>query len=931
MRINVLIALLFCFTGFYTHAQKGTIKGLLKDSTHKQILPLASVTVFTAKDTAVVTYRLSDPLGEFQIPGIPLNVLCRVVITYQGFKVYRKEFQLTKESPLLNLGTIYMVDDPKALDEILITAERPPMSVRNDTLEFNANAFKTLPSAMVEDLLKKLPGVDVDLDGNITVRGRKVNRLLVDGKEFFGGDHKVATRNLPANIVDKVQVSDDKEEMDNNPLLPKEEVGQVVNIKLKKAIRQGWFGKAYAGAGTDSRHEMGAIVNLFRDTTQISFIGYSNNVNKPGFNLADIQNIGGFNRSGTGSLSIGADGGYQVNGNSFGGGGQGIQHSKGGGFNFNNQYGKKLTVNLQYFYGQVNNNNEQVSNYQRFYKDTVLTSPSFSDRSSVSKSSRAAGSIIWKIDSVTSFTFRPNFGWRNDYSNGFYNSSTTDNFKGLVNQNRNNAFGGGANYQYSHTLSFNRSSRKKKGRTFNINSTVSINNNDNDSYNEGVYTFYRLAVGNDSLVNQLRSRGNGGVRSRINLNYTEPFSKTLSLTLTHSTEYIKDYLSTDFYSMDLGSSKYSIYSESFSNGSEKNMWQHISSANFSYRKKKWWIAPALNFQWLNNQNSFTKNQDVNRYNFYVYPSLNLSWDSWRLSYSVNINEPNAYYLQRIIDISSPLYKQYGNPNLQSTYNHNINLSYFKYMQKSGSSLNFSVSATFVNNATLTQTFLDSNRVTISQPVNVNGTKNFFIYGNYNRQYKFNKNFRLSLRPSYNGSYNKSFVSINGNLSEADYIRASFSFGVLLNYKDKIELNQRYGLNMNQSFYADKKNYRNNEVVTHSTESELILRWPNHFVWESIINYTYNPQVSSGIRASTVRWSGGVNYLFLSQDRAQLKLSAYDMLNQNVNVFRYTSESSISDIQTTTLRRYCMLSLIYNIRNFSSGGKVGGKDRTFGFW
>lgn len=298
MLSRCLLSFVLLATLFAQAQNKGTLKGMLRDSTTKQPVGLATVTVFQAADTAIITYRLSDDRGLFALPGLPLQLRSRVVVTYQGYQPYRKEFTLTKEQPTLDLGTIVLAPDARMLEDVTVVAERPPVVMRNDTLEFNAAAFKTLPSALVEDLLKKLPGVDIDLDGNITVKGKKVNRLLVDGKDFFGGDHKMTTRNLPANIVDKVQVLDDKEELEANPQLTKDEVGQVVNIKLKKAIKQGWFGKAYAGAGTDERHEAGVIVNIFRDTTQLSLLGYSNNVNKPSFNGQDLQQIGGFNRSG---------------------------------------------------------------------------------------------------------------------------------------------------------------------------------------------------------------------------------------------------------------------------------------------------------------------------------------------------------------------------------------------------------------------------------------------------------------------------------------------------------------------------------------------------------------------------------------------------------------------------------------------------------
>ena len=223
--LSVLCMSIFFFSST-AQSNSGAIKGLLKDSSGKQVLSLATVTVFIAKDTSIVTYRLSDPTGNFKIPGIPLNVTCRVLVSFSGYRTFRKDFLLSKENPQLDMGTIILKNETTNLEEVVVFAERPPVSVRKDTIEFNASAFKTLPSALLEDLLKKLPGMDIDADGNIIVKGKRVNKLLVEGKEFFGGDPQIATKNLPANIVDKVQVMNDKEEMERNPETPEEEIHQ---------------------------------------------------------------------------------------------------------------------------------------------------------------------------------------------------------------------------------------------------------------------------------------------------------------------------------------------------------------------------------------------------------------------------------------------------------------------------------------------------------------------------------------------------------------------------------------------------------------------------------------------------------------------------------------------------------------------------------
>src|SRR5688572_11008585 len=300
---KLALFLTLCVAITTTALAQGSIKGKLVDSSGKNPLALATVTVFKAADTALITYRLSTPEGEFKVTGIPLNVDCRVVISYSGYDAYRKEFTLTS-AETVDLGNVTMLPSSKSLDEIIIMAERPPVSVRKDTIEFNASSFKTLPTALVEDLLRKLPGVQVDAEGNITANGKRVNRIMVDGKSFFGDDPKMATRNLPANVIEKIQLAEDKDEANRNTDGDLTNVGQVINLTLKKGVKKGWFGKAYAGAGTEGRYELGGIANIYRDTLQLSVLGFSNNMNRSGFSFKEVQDMGGFNRSGFNSVMM---------------------------------------------------------------------------------------------------------------------------------------------------------------------------------------------------------------------------------------------------------------------------------------------------------------------------------------------------------------------------------------------------------------------------------------------------------------------------------------------------------------------------------------------------------------------------------------------------------------------------------------------------
>jgi hypothetical protein len=924
------ISLILCSLSLLVYAQnKGTIKGILQDSSSKQILSFATVTVFEAKDTSLITYRLSDPTGKFQVPGIPLNIQCRMVITAQGYHTFRKEFILTKEQSQLDLEIIRMAIQPLQLEDVTVIAERPPVVMRNDTLEFNAAAFKSLPSALVEDLLKKLPGVDVDLDGNITVKGKKVNRLLVDGKEFFGGDHKLATRNLPANIVDKVQVTDDKEELESNPQMTRDEVGQVLNIKLKKAIRQGWFGKAYAGYGTNDRHETGAIVNIFKDTAQLSLLGYSNNVNKPSFDARDIQQIGGFNRSGINTMSASSDGSFSINGNSFGGGGAGIQESKGGGFNYNNIFAKKFTVNLQYFFGQVRTDFQQFSNTQKFFDDTVITNIGSNLRNSLNRNHRIAGSMIWKKDTLTTVTFRPGLSLSNNRTLMDYESVLDDNYKGRIISNSGQNNSTIKSYNFSESLSASHRYRNKKGRFLNVTSNFSVGNDHNNTFNDYLYTFYTNSVADDSVVNQLKKNENKNLRADANFNFTEPLNKSLTLILTNQVNYLQEDNIQGYYYKDYGTGKYDVFNSLYSNGIERAGWRNTLSGTVSIKLKKWVFRPGINLYVARLNNTYTKNPQVEQDGIYVYPSLSVNWNSFNFNYRANISEPSAYDLQQVIDISNPLFQSYGNPNLQPAYNHNLNAGYYKYSPK-GNSLNVNVNMSFTTNSILRETLLDSRRVQETRSFNIDGTRSVFVNAFYNRQYKFNKKFRMSLAPGLNGNYRKSFVSFNGKLSSVENTSVYGSFRASFNYKDIIEVNQRYAVNNSKARYEDHSRYKNVDFTSQSSESELVVRWPKHFVWENLVNYAYNPRVGKGIKKSTVRWNAGLSYLFLKEDKGQLKFAVVDLLDQNVNISHYTYENNIMDTQAVTLHRYFMLSFIYNIRTFS-GGKVGGKDRTFGFF
>lgn len=935
MRIGIfmLILSLFCM-GFLTAQtnQTGIISGKLVDSASKQPMNLATVSVFTAADTVLVTYRLSTESGDFKVSGLPLDINLRMIVSYSGYTVTRKEFRLTKDASTLDAGTLIMTpNNANTLDEVLVYAERPPIIVKKDTIEFNAASFKTLPSALVEDLLKKLPGVQLDADGNITVNGKKVNRIMVDGKDFFGGDPKMATRNLPANLIDKIQVSDDKDELELNPDKAKADVGQVINLKLKKAIKQGWFGKAYAGKADGNRYEAGGIVNMFRDTLQVSVLGFSNNLNKAGFGFNDIRTLGGFDRSGINSISINSNGGLNVNGISFGGTGQGIQQSGGIGFNLNNEFKKGLTLNTQYFYGRTRNDITELENRQQFFGDTILTTRS--NRSEVAnvKSHRLGFGLRWKIDTTSRMEFKPTLIVNDQNTNRFTAITTNSSEDGPLNTSDNLYALKGNDIGYNHTLSYFKNF-KKKGRTFNFFNSVNYNNLNNDQFNNVLNTFFPTGT---STLDQLRDQERANFSTNTNINFAEPISKSLTLRLGYALTFFenKDALST--YNKNTANGKYDQVNNLLTNHLERTSWRNNLSTGLNFRHKQLSITTTANFLWLDLNNRYvTLGQKLDQHFNYILPGANISWKEFNLSYNASVNPPGIGDIQPVADNSNPLYINKGNPDLKPALTHSFNLGFFKNVPQKQMFIQVYLNGNISKNGVVRSREIAANGVQTTMPVNADDIHSFYTNLYFNKQYKVNKIFSFSVGTGYNLNYNRNFLLIN---SKKSYVK-TIDFGPYvrtgINWADKIEWNISYNRGVNNAYY-ESSDFRDLKVERQSINTDLVVRLPKKFVWEMALDHRYNSQTAPGVQKTVSLLNAGLTYLFMKEDKGQLKFSVFDILDQNRSVFRFSSENFITDRQVNILQRYFMLTFTYNIRSFGaagkgSGGRVGGRQSFFIF-
>ncbi len=505
---------------------QGDITGQLTGE-NEEPLAFATVTIYKAADTILVDYVLSEDDGSFKIKRLPLNDTLRVIVSYLGYEPMKEEFQLTENQKTNDFGVIKMVPTSQTLDEILVQAERPPVTMHNDTLEFNAASFTTRDGATVEDLVKKLPGVVVDNEGNITANGRPVSKVRVDGKDFFGGDPRIALRNLTSDMISRVQITDDREEDPQN-LLSDDQVNQVINLKLKKDAKIKAFGKAYAGGGTNDRFEVGGIVNNFKDTFQLSFVGYYNNLTKTNLSMNEMLSLGSFNANRIGYYG----GGYELNGLQVGGQGSGIPTTLFGGANVNAIFGG-AKLNFQYFYA---NNNVEFRSHS--FKETTIRPDSifFYDSDNEGKSTNEGhninGGLRWEIDTTAQLNINVGMTYANGARPATNEETSAFNDKENILQNfitKENPQT--TNLDFNSRVYFNKK-LNNKGRNIGLNASFSKTKKDQDLRSNFQRIYFQNAIDPIVYFDQLRTEFVDNELFNINLRYTEPLFENWFLDLS---------------------------------------------------------------------------------------------------------------------------------------------------------------------------------------------------------------------------------------------------------------------------------------------------------------------------------------------------------------------------------------------------------------
>lgn len=939
------VSALFLFT-----ASAITISGRAVDSADKTGLAGATVKLLKAnRDSSLVKGASTNENGVFRLPDVNSGKYI-VSISYIGYKNLYKNITVTKDSRNMRLGELPLDPSSIMLKEAVVVGVKTEVVVKEDTVEYNADSYKTQPNAVVEDLLKRLPGVEVDSEGKITANGKEITKILVDGKEFFSDDTKVGTKNLPVNIVDKVQVVDRKSDLARLTGVDDGEDETVINLTVKKGMNNGWFGNVSAGYGTDNRYEANFMVNRFSDGNQFTILGGANNTNNMGFTNGASR----FSRFG---------------------GGRGINTTQNVGFNFNiGGKDEKFRAGGHVMYSHSDQDSRTRNDRQYLFSDS--TSYSNSRNYSRDKSNNIGGRfrLKWEIDSFNTLEFRPNFSLNFNESSKVDSTRTLDGNMRNVNYSYNKDLSDGKSYEFGGQLVYNHKVRSHPGRSFSVQLRYNFSDlrEDGNSFTRNNYYLYDDST---QIISQIEDNRQWSNNIQGRLTWTEPLGdikKALFLDIAYRAQYrfnnadklvydvpvdqdnedlaearriaglnsllgsdeVLNYLKSEYSSFALtnpvllehlltdelqmsspvlnedNSNRFrnDFFTQSLEVGVRKVSKSLNASAGISFNPS---MSRSENL--INNAKSIPTRWV---WNFAPYARLRFKMSksrSLQLNYRASTSQPSMTQLQPVADNSNPLRIVQGNPALKPSFTQRMNLRFNDFDQEAQRSIMAMLSAQYTLNSIISMT--DYNRETGGQITtygNVNGVWNAFAMGMIsvplpNKSFYFSThlNTRYSSTVGYNNKqYNRS-GSFSVNVSPGMTYRTAV-----------VELQLRPNYNI-QTTHNTVNTQNDLTVHRYGGMFNGNVTLPFGLSINTDLNYSASKGYSDGYDSEQWLWNASISYEFLKGRQASVTARVYDILGQKKNISRTVTANYIQDSEYNTLTRYAMFTFAYRFNTFGS--------------
>lgn len=909
----LLMLLMILFSPMAFAQQSGVnVTGSVVEQGSDTPIEQATVRLLNVKDSAMVRGVVSARNGSFTLKNVKKGSYL-LHITFIGYDPLYQPLQITGKKNPVNVGKLELSDGAIELGEAVVIGKAPEVTVLNDTVEYNADSYKVTEGSVLEDLLKKMPGVEVDSEGKITVNGKEVKKVMVDGKEFFSDDPKVASKNLPAKMIDKLQVLDKKSDMAQMTGFDDGEEETVINLTVKPGMKQGWFGNAYGGYGSKDRYEGNAMVNRFVNNDQITFMGGTNNTNNMGFSDLASTMFSGMGGGG------GRRGGF--------GAGSGITSSGNAGLNFSKEFKPdKLTLGGNTRYSHSDNDARSKSDRQNIlpgdsssYDNSEAMSRTKSDNFGVDFR------LEWKPDTMTQLIFRPSFSLSHSMNDNFSDATTLDNERDTVNTNKSSNYSESNGYNLNASIDFSRK-LNNKGRVF----SATLSGGNSDSYSDGmnrsdIVYFNQTDALKNSIIDQRSRYDNKGFNYRAYVSWVEPIGHNNFIQATYSISQRKQEALKNVYNQD-ADGIYNVLDSAYNQSYRNNFISQRASLSFKSQRAKFNYTIGLNLDpSYSSSENFVGDTTLSKItrkvvNLSPMAQFNYMFDkrtNLRIMYNGRTSQPSMTQLQPVADISDPTNITIGNPDLNPRYTNNVFIRFQQFTPEKQRAFMIMANGSYIINDIVSYT-------SYNQETGVKTTTYKNVNGNYSGNVRMMLNTPLKNKKfSINSMTMASFANSNGYINE----EKNTNRNLILSERGGIDFRSSYldlGVNGNIRYNATSNSLQkenNQNTFNYGAGGYTTIYLPLNFKIESDVNWSTNSGYGDGFKQNEVLWNASASKSFLKNNQGTLRFKIYDILQQRSNISRSVTASYIQDSEYNTLGSYFMVHFIYRFSIFKGGASA----------
>ncbi len=925
-----LISALFAYEGLFAQT---IVNGEVRELATKKILKSAYVSLVSSEDSAKRKIFPTDNAGKFTFNEVIAGTYS-LRVRFLGYQEYRQTIVITNDSTF-KIPTIYLQESSKELNEVKVIGQVAATIQKVDTLQFNAKAYKVNPDANADEVMEKLPGAVID-NGKLQIQGDEVKQVMIDGKLFFGKDAMAALKNIPSEVIDKIQVFDQLSEQSQLTGLDDGNTNKTVNITTRPDMRNGIFGRNSAGFGTNDTYKVNASINRFKGNSRFTALFQSNNINQQNFSSEDLLGVasgsaqtrrggGGAGNRGGGQQGGGTDnsGNFLVNNQ------PGYNTTNALGLNYSNEWGTKLKFQGSYFLNQANNS--IVENTFQQYIQSNNTGQTYTENSNSSTKSlnhRAYFRLEYKIDDRNSLIMTPNISVQNTDLNSGYSGFTnlkTQKLNDVVNNNSSTNYA----INFSNNLLF-RHRFTKIGRSLTFNLTTTYSNREADRLLKSVNNFYGTNPSSRILNQEAITNANGwGISS--NLYYSEPLSKKSFVFVSTSFGYNENQSERYSYNFSDSQQIYNRLDTLLSNVFNSDYYNYKIGTGYRYNSKELQISAEVRYQNANliNEQTFPIKYNLDRSFNNVLPSFSMRYNldgkakTLRFNYQTQTQQPSITQLQEVVNNNNPLRLSTGNSSLSQEYQHQFSLRYTATSQTSFANFVALMSGNIVKGNITNSNFIASRDTLIAQnillrtgsqlsrPVNLDGQYSIRGFLSYGFPLKF-------IKSNINSNFTANFTrtpGLNNNL--LNYSDAQkYSFGLVLS--SNISQNVDFTISSNSNFNSVQNTLSsslNNRYFNQNVKFRLNIIIGNGFVFNTDATYYSYSGLSSTFNQAYTLWNMAVAKKIFKAQTGEIRLSVFDLLKQNTSIQRNITTNYIEDSQSNVLQQYFMLTFSYNLKKY----------------